>query len=236
MKITHCSPIVQNANIVLCFDVETNGLLNTKRPLPRLEECPHTLQISYAMYDLDRKCLLKTVDSYVKIPSHVTIPPEAANVNKITLEMCNEGYPMVELLREFYVDYHLSKILVAHNYHFDSAMLNIELQRNWHELQSFYPYALNLFNPTYMRERKMRYKCTMMDSTDLCKIPHAKPAKEGKPQTFKWPTLIELHKHLFNYEPIGMHNSMMDVWCTLRCYLMMERNIVLNIVDDQIHL
>jgi hypothetical protein len=33
-----------------------------------------------------------------------------------------------------------------------------------------------------------------------------------------------------------MHNSMMDVWCTLRCYLMMERNIVLNIVDDQIHL
>ena len=149
MKITHYSPIVQNANIVLCFDVETNGLLNTKKALPGLEECPYVLQFSYIMYDLDQKRLLKAVDSYVKIPSHVTIPQEASKINNITLEMCKDGYTMLELLKEFYIDYHSSKILMAHNYRFDSAMLTIELQRNWHELQSYCPHALNLFTPIF---------------------------------------------------------------------------------------
>lgn len=231
MKVVYYSPIPKDRTVALVFDVETTGLLRS-RSTAKLEDCPHVLQLSYAMYDCDNKRLLKTVDSYIKIPENVQIPKEASDVNHITSEMCADGYLMVDVLKEFYEDYHKSTVLVAHNYQFDSTMLTIEFQRHWAELSLYgaHPYALNLFQYTYIKNRKMRHMCTMESSTELCKLAHTKPAtsvkKEGKPVTYKWPTLLELNKHLFENDPqpTNLHNSMVDVLVTLKCYIKMEYN------------
>ena len=277
MRIKQYNPAAPNAKIALVFDVETNGLLDMKKAFaPKLDESPYVLQLSYAMYDLTNGKLVKTVDTYIQIPEHVNISPETTAVHGITKKMCIEqGYPMLDVLCEFYRDYHMSSICVAHNYRFDSTMLNIEFQRHWSVMHQYYPYALNLFHPVYMKHCNIRYKCTMFDSIEICKLPHppkpsitppstspsttppttaiqittppivvpqpttttttstttsqpiatpplvAKPIQPKKP-SYKWPTLTELYTHYFKVPPTGMHNSMMDVWATLRCFVMME--------------
>lgn len=235
MKVKYYSPIPttnkdNKTTIALVFDVETTGLLR-KSNMHKVEECPHVLQLSYAMYDCGRRKLLKTVDSYIRIPANVQIPKEASDVNHITYDMCANGYLMADVLKEFYEDYHKSTVLVAHNYQFDSNMLSIEFQRHWPELAISHPYALNLFQHTYLKSRNMRYICTMETSTDICKIAHALKQREGKPVTYKWPTLLELNTHLFDSEPppTNMHNSMVDVMVTMRCFMKLEYDYLIPI-------
>jgi hypothetical protein len=227
MKILQHSPTTPESVIVMVFDVETNGLLNARR-MPCLHDCPYILQLSYALYDIKYDRLVKTVDSYINIPEEVPISQEVTKINGITKEICRGGYPIIGVLTEFYKDYHTCSVCIAHNYQFDSNMINIEFQRNWPSVREFYPYALNLFHPVYMKNLQMRNKCTMVESMDICKLPQINvrfPPKEGQKPTYKWPTLVELHKHLFQSEPkCIMHNSMMDVLVTLRCYLQLETN------------
>lgn len=214
--------------IALIFDVETTGLLNMRVPLPStLDSCPYVLQFSYLMYDITNKKLIKSVDNYIKIPDTVNIPENAAAVNGITREMCETGKPIVEILKEFYNDYHCANKLVAHNYKYDSRMLTIEMKRNWHLLKKDYPYALNLFDPIYMKNIPMKYVCTMDSCTNLCQIkfPDNDP---NKPIRYKWPTLLQLHFHLFQYEPENLHNSLIDCMVCLRCYLKVFCDYVLD--------
>jgi DNA polymerase III epsilon subunit-like protein len=239
MKINQANPILHNSYVIMIFDVETNGLLNMKN-IPRLDDCPYILQLSYVLYDVNNKRLIKTFDTYIKIPEYISVSPEVTKINGITKQHCQEsGYPMLDVLCEFYKDYHRCLHIIAHNYKFDSAMLNIEFQRYWPFLKTSSPYALNLFQPVYLRSLNMRYKCTMMDSTEVCKLAHPTkpdslpkkeiPGKETyKKVSYKWPTLTELYKHLFGIEPTGMHNSMMDVLVTLRCHLLIDYKYTYN--------
>ena len=206
--------------IAMIFDVETTGLLNMRAALPALELCPNVLQLSYIMYDIRNKETIKQTNHYVKIPDDVIIAPQSYAVHGITREMCNVGKPMVDILEEFYRDYHNSHLLIAHNYKFDSTMINIEIQRNWPLLKEKCPYSLNLFTPVYMKNNQLQKCCTMETCTDLCKITFPdRPEEPGKPVRYKWPTLLELHRHLFKTEPENLHNSLVDCMVCLRCFL-----------------
>lgn len=57
--------------------------------------------------------------------------------------------------------------------------------------------------------------CTMQASTNLCKIPG--------PYGFKYPTLQELHKHLFEVGFDGAHDAMVDVLACAKCFFELER-------------
>ncbi len=59
---------------------------------------------------------------------------------------------------------------------------------------------------------------TMLESIDLCKI--EKVNSRGK--YYKFPSLSELHKHLFDVEPKHLHNSFHDILCTTRCFIKMK--------------
>jgi DNA polymerase III epsilon subunit-like protein len=239
MKVIHFQPIHEEnsvsyndtlhvADLVMVFDVETNGLLNLKRGFPCLHDCPYILQLSYVLYDMNKGCIAKTVDSYVNIPEQIPISQEITKINGITKEMCRQGSSIVSVLTQFYNDFHKCGTIIAHNYQFDSNMINIEFQRNWEYFRNIYPYALNLFQPVYLKERRMRFKCTMVENVEICKLPQVNarfPPKEGQKPSYKWPTLVELHKYIFKSEPkCIMHNSMMDVLVTLRCYIQLEKN------------
>jgi DNA polymerase-3 subunit epsilon len=210
-------------SIAMVFDVETTGLLNS-RNADNLELCPWVLQCSYILYDVENLKIIKTMNSYVKIPDEVNIPAESTAIHGITRAQCDAGRSMQDILTEFYTDYHNhATVLVAHNYKFDTTLLNIELRRNWPLLKETCPFALNLFHPDYMRGVNMANICTMDSTRNLCKIEfpvNGKTSYAGKAGSFKWPTLLELYRHLFDGEtPENLHDSMMDCLVCLRCLL-----------------
>jgi DNA polymerase III epsilon subunit-like protein len=212
----------------LVFDAETTGLLPTQRkgaPCIPITEYPHILQLSFVIYDIVDKMIIRQSDAYIKVNEAVEISPFISNLTGITREICNEkGRDIVEVLEEFYEAYMFCDGLVAHNMAFDEKMVMIELERNREVIMQKAPYCFMMFNPMYEKVHGIERYCTMRKGTDQCNI--MVPSKvDGKPASKKWPRLNELYANLFNGETVeGLHNSMTDVLVCLRCYLKMRHN------------
>ena len=73
--------------------------------------------------------------------------------------------------------------------------------------------------------------CTMQESVDVCNIKAI--SKDGK-EFVKFPTLSELHRHLFNIIPKKLHNSLNDVLICLRCFYKMHYDVDLAATNEQI--
>ena len=210
-------------NTLLIFDVETTGLYDKTKSI---KQQPYILQMSYLLYDIAQKQIIKTVNNYINVDVSIPITPEVTAINHCTRELCDNGVPIEQMLTDFYHDYHLADTIIAHNYEFDSKIIAIEFQRNWKFLQQITPYGLKLFDTLYLKENDMSRLCTMKDTTHRVKAPHKKPKPDdAKNGNYKWPTLIELHEHCYGYTPTNMHNSMMDVFVTLRCLMKYKYNI-----------
>jgi len=72
--------------------------------------------------------------------------------------------------------------------------------------------------------------CTMQESIDLCAI---KVKDKFGREYNKFPKLVELHKELFQTTPSGLHNSLIDILITLRCfiYLKYKKDILTDCPD-----
>jgi len=215
---------LNKGSIVMVFDVETTGLLRYKDgAIPPLHVCPWVLQCSYILYDIATLTIKKVVNSYVNIPAEVVIPVASSAIHGITRAKCDTGRSMRDILTEFYTDYHTyATVLVAHNYKFDTSMLDIEFRRNRDDMKESCPFALNLFHPDYMRMANLTSICTMNSTINICKVPfpdNGKNSRTRKNDSFKWPTLLELYMHLFNETPDNLHDSMMDCLVCLRSLL-----------------
>ena len=211
----------------LVFDVETTGLLPKQRkttPVP-INEYPHIIQLSFAVYDLMQRKIITSFDSYVKIDENVEIPEIVTSITGINKEKCNsEGNDICMILEKFYEAYMFCEGLVAHNMDFDEKMIQIELERNREKLMEKAPYCFMTFNSMYEKVHGIDRFCTMKKGTDICNI--YMESLYGKKEKKKWPKLSQLYYKLFPNEPItGLHNSMVDVKACLRCYLKMRHNI-----------
>ena len=60
------------------------------------------------------------------------------------------------------------------------------------------------------------------DLVEICK--QIKVSQNGNTY-YKYPKLMELHQHLFDEIPDGLHNSMVDVLACLRCYGKMKLDV-----------
>jgi len=83
--------------------------------------------------------------------------------------------------------------------------------------------ALKEFN-TYAKlaNKLVAHNISFDKSTiDKCKI--ERQFKDGSTY-YKYPTLSELHEHLFQTTPKGTHNALNDVLICLRCYYFLEYN------------
>ena len=87
---------------------------------------------------------------------------------------------------------------------------------------TFYSYGQKIQKPEY---------CTMKNTIDLCQIP--KINKSNKTY-YKYPTLLELYMKLFNETPQNLHNSLVDIVLTLRCYIKVKHNLDVFEVNQQI--
>jgi len=188
---------------ILLFDTETTGLIPKKTTLQKesLHKFPHVVQFSYMIYDTDLKKIVKVVDRIIRLDPNINISPDSIRFHKITREISTDhGIDITEVLKEFFDDVNKSDLLVAHNYEFDWAMIQAECMRSNIEIP-------HIPIETY---------CTMKESAAFCKIPSQFKKLNDE---YKWPTLFELYVKLFNEVPENLHNSLYDVYATLRCLM-----------------
>lgn len=183
----------------LFFDTETTGLpTDYKAPAADIHNWPRMVQIGWLMMDGDGNEHASA--EHIIRPDGYTIPAEAARVHGITTERAlEEGVPLDGVLDAFADLVQDATTLIAHNVSFDERILGAEY--------------LRAGRPNLM-EQKPRY-CTMKTTTRLCGLPG--------PYGYKWPTLTELHTHLFGKAFGGAHSALADVRACARCYMELRR-------------
>jgi len=202
---------------VLIFDTETNGKI--PKQYQSNDELPHILQLSYVIYNVVTNRVEEVFDTYIKVKSNVEIPQETIDINGVTREICEEkGIHIIKALCHFYNAFISCDCVVAHNYEFDSQMINTEIERNLTMIEKYAPYCKNIFNPSM----GVYSYCTMKvkKSAEICNDVRVKRGDK----TIGWPKLIELYQCLFQETPENLHNSIVDVLVCMRCYLKVRYN------------
>ena len=196
---------------IVVFDTETSGLPKTRILTPNtIHMWPFIVQFSYIIFDTETNDVIKSYDAIVKVKPYNIISKDSIKFHGITQEISElKGIPIDKVLDEFVDDIEDADLIVAHNVEFDLNMIRAELMRLDYE-----DMELRMINII----KNQNFYCTMRESIDLCKI--EKVNTRGK--YYKFPTLSELHKHLFDVEPKHLHNSFHDILCTIRCFIKMK--------------
>jgi DNA polymerase III epsilon subunit-like protein len=210
---------------ILIFDTETTGLPKSKIiSEDTLDKWPHIVQFSYLLFDVSENTIVETNDYIIKMKDGIVIPPESIAIHRITNEISeNQGVSIEVALKHFFLTLRKVDLLVGHNISFDINMLYIELLRIIYSQTVINPYKLDLHLITNFKNTY----CTMQESFDLCSI--KKTNKYGK-EYKKFPKLSELHEILFKINPKNLHNSLVDILITLRCFMKLkyEKDILLD--------
>ena len=202
---------------IIVFDTETTGLPKSRTITPNtIHLWPFIVQFSYIIFDTDTNTMLKSYDAIVKLKPYNVISKDSIEFHGITQEISeSKGINIDTVLFAFISDMRNADMIVAHNVEFDLNMIRVELLRLE---QSALDVDLELRKAIF--EDQTNFYCTMKESINLCKI-----EKENSRGTYyKFPTLTELHKHLFAVEPKHLHNSYHDILCTIRCFIKMKYN------------
>jgi DNA polymerase III epsilon subunit-like protein len=187
----------------LFFDTETTGLArNWKAPVTDVANWPRIVQLGWVECD-DAGAVINQAEWIIK-PDGYTIPPEASRIHGITMEKAiGTGVPIGQALAAFAAAADSHTIGVAHNLKFDESVLGAEFIR------------AGLTNPL----AKLKRICTMQASTAYCRI-------EGQ-YGFKWPTLEELYRRLFDEAPAAAHSASGDARACARCFFELRQRKVI---------
>jgi DNA polymerase-3 subunit epsilon len=206
---------------VLIFDTETTGLPKTRIiGQDTLNSWPHIVQFSFIVFDTNKNEIIIEKDFIIKMIDGIEISQDSSNIHGITNEISREkGTSIEDVLCRFFYYLREVDLLVGHNISFDINMVNVELLRI-------------IYNKTYPREHISAYKsdlhllanfknifCTMQETIDLCAI---KTLDRNGQEYNKYPKLSELHEKMFGTIPKNMHNSLVDILITLRCFMKLK--------------
>lgn len=188
----------------LFFDTETTGLpKDWKAPVSDVNNWPRMVQIAFLNYDKDGNKISE--GNYIIKPEGYTIPTQASNIHGISTERAmREGHALQTVLDTFMTYINKAEFLVAHNMSFDEKITGAEYLRK------------GISNPIPSK-RKI---CTMQSSTNYCAIP-------GFYSNYKWPTLDELHRKLFNTGFEDAHDASVDINATAKCFWELKRRGVI---------
>lgn len=189
---------------IVFYDTETSGLPIRKYEFGRLYITqPYIVQLAWLIYDTEKETIEKYI-RYVKVNKSIHISEKSTEIHGITREILEEkGQHLIDVLNDFRKSTQHSELFVAHNVAFDKPLIEKECERN--DLEC-------VFN------KQVEHYCTMKSNIERCAI---EKMYKGK-MSFKYPTLLELHNHLFpnntNLKEEELHNAYNDVLLTFRCY------------------
>jgi DNA polymerase III epsilon subunit-like protein len=218
---------------IITFDTETTGLPKIKMITEKtLHLWPHIVQFSYVIYDNETNNVLKTVDHIVKVPDSVVITEENSNIHGITDTMSKtSGQDIKDVLTEFMEDYNNADIIVAHNMEFDFNIIKVELMRQIYDDNQTTLQKEQVTQKLNTLKTSKKLCCTMQESVELCNIKAL--TRDGK-EYVKFPSLSELHKHLFSVVPKKLHNSLNDVLICLRCFYKMHFDADIVEINEEV--
>jgi DNA polymerase III epsilon subunit-like protein len=195
---------------VLVFDTETTGLPEKEASIYDKSKWPYIIQLSYILYDLsNNSSLIK--NNFIKIDESVIITQESTNIHNISREILNaQGINIVPALKEFNECLKKCDIVVGHNISFDKRLIFVECLR--HNIKQYFTQFVaneKIHKPEF---------CTMKNTAQFCKLERLSKTNQVYN---KMPKLSELYTLLFPNEPLpkDLHNSLIDVAMTLRCYV-----------------
>lgn len=211
---------MNETNHFMIFDNETNGLPATKErnvPMTRLDHWPRVIQLAWTVCDAGGEerswgnYLIKPDGWAIPAP---TDPPNFWQKHGFTMELLQEkGVPLAEAAAHLVGDLQSCRYMVSHNMDFDRPVLGAELIRAG--LRS---------------ERKPVAICTKEASTQYCKIPFPgrRDTRPWVKQSYKWPTLDELHRKLFGTPFADAHQAAGDVAALRACFFELVRRGVIK--------
>jgi DNA polymerase III epsilon subunit-like protein len=178
----------------LFFDTETSGLpRDWSAPASGGENWPRIVQLAWLSCGDAGQPLAS--NQYLIKPQGFTISRQAAAVHGITTELAiRNGVDLAPVLKDFSAAIRAAKSVVGHNVEFDRKVIQSELLR------------AGLPDPFAGKPQQ----CTMKETAAVCKL----PGKCG----YKWPSLTELHRHLFGTAFEGSHGALADAEACMRCF------------------
>ena len=193
---------------VICFDTETTGLPEKRNTsIYETSKWPHIVQLSFMVYDDEKKEIVEEYDEIIKIDESIVLTPKSVEIHGISRDIISvRGVPIVDALNAFKRALNSCDLCVGHNISFDKRLLIVEAIRNK---------GFDSTDNSYVQFQFKNEFCTMLNSVEVCRI--EKLRSDGTIY-FKYPTLLELHNHLFKKIPNNAHNSKVDVLICLRCY------------------
>ena len=211
---------------ILTFDTETTGLPEKDASIYNINKWPHIIQLSYILYDsYDNNVIIK--NHYIKINKQIDISNESYEKHKIVYDFLDKnGIPIIDALKEFNDHLDNCDIVVGHNLSFDKRMIFVECLRN----------KVNQ-NFTKFKGNKKFVKnefCTMKNTKEFCNIINT---TKNNLNYLKSPSLSELYIKLFPNDelPNELHNSLVDILCTFRCYLKFDYNVDIMEINEEIY-
>jgi len=211
---------------IMIYDTETTGLPPKKTDLTfeTLDMFPHIVQFSYIIYDTEMEEIVEVRDHIIKMEKDIVIPEESIKFHKITQYISlTKGVDIRSVLNKFCYRLRSIDLLIAHNYSFDVQMVKAELMRSIKDKSTCLTQKKVSTENLQFIENMSSY-CTLRATINHCKL--STVGKYGNIY-YKFPKLIELHDNLFHYvpDPEKMHNSLIDVIVTLRCYMKFKHDI-----------
>ena len=217
---------------ILVFDTETTGLpikdeFNKEPSIYDFNKWPYIIQISYILYDLStNETIIK--NSYIKIDNSIVIPPESFEIHKLTHDFLNtNGINIITALREYNQLLKISDVIVGHNISFDKRLIFVECLR--HNIPQYF----TCFKGKE-KIKKVEF-CTMRKTIKHCNF--IRISKKTNKPYLKTPSLSELYLHLFPNSslPNELHNSLVDILITLKCYIKFNYNYNIADFNDKIN-
>ena len=208
---------------VICFDTETTGLPEKRNTsIYETSKWPNIVQLSFMVYDDETKEIVEEYDEIIKIDESIDLTPKSVEIHGISRDIIRQrGIPIVDALNAFKRALNSCDLCVGHNISFDKRLIIVEAIRNK---------GFDSTDNSYVQFQFKNEFCTMQKSVEVCRI--EKLRSDGTVY-FKYPTLLELHNHLFKKIPNNAHNSKVDVLICLRCYCKLAHNQDLSCENRQ---
>jgi DNA polymerase III subunit epsilon len=189
----------------LVIDCETTGLpKNWRAPISDLGNWPRVIEAAWSLFDKTGQLMESEV--HLIQPDGFTIPADAWRIHGITTERAQaEGKKLNAVLSDLSAAAEKTEVIVAHNLRFDESVISAEYCR------------LNL-EPPFTGKKLF---CTMIESTNFCRIPGSKG--------YKWPALSELYWQLFKSQYEEAHEAGADVSACAKCFFELKRLGVISI-------
>lgn len=200
---------LSNSNQYFYFflDIESTGLLPYVFDFEyRKKRIPKIVQIAWKIFDAEGR-LVKGENFIIR--QEKDVPNSAFLVHGISKEKSiSKGVDFNVMAEKLIFDIKKCEVLVAHNARFDFVILQAELLKN--------KFRFSL--------EKMKIYCTMLNTTNMCRI-----KKTTGYSGYKWPKLEELVQKVFigNYDNkltiSGVHDAEVDVVLTAKCFFKLQK-------------